>query len=274
MKIVQPTDKRRFWISKIVLFIWIELLLLVVLSTASYAWYTISSRIEIGSITFQASSKGYLPDDLLLSFDKENFPVTQYGSSISFDTEGDVIYPMVPKTLPTLEQTDWSTFTQSFNSAQEQDGLNGKYFTNVKDETAYTLSSTEDQPYFYMQNRSPSDLLITVSPTISSNLRAQLRTAVFVGDAENATTILGIYAVGSQSIHYGELVNGNSIDEVNAVEKLLPSDGKIKFIIKAGEIKAIRLVVWFDGNETLQSHSGQSATVSYYFHGTHLTEDE
>ncbi len=269
---------------------WIELFLFAVISTATYAWYTITNRIQLDKIEFISDSYGYRPGNLVLGWTGHENPSEFTTDNIKFVAD-DVLYPSIPKTLPVIGETTWEEFVPNFSTAQERDNK----LVYVKDSNGYTLCREDGQSYFWIKNRTENGLYVTVTVSMATGITLgvdtmkKMRAAVFIGEDENSTVLRGIDSYRGRKIHYGELYEGMSVDEVNAIPQskywaeddiktenneeinkdfsLVDETGNISFYIAPMSELAVRLVVWFDGVDMHSVDGGLGGRIGFYFLG-------
>ena len=232
------TGIRRIALSMIVVIV-----LFIVLSTATYAWYTTNNLVRAENIVFTSSSRDAQGGLLSIGTSK-----TSEESSITFDRV-DMFYPMIPITECLVGETTYGDFVTGFNkTAEGGDPLNPIAKVDGEAIDPVTLEAG-GQKVFYVINRDVDDMTVSIAYAFDegegSNLKDKLHIAVFKGEDLNAT-LLGVASLSE--IHYGAIRMGEAVASTPVVREGVKKDtGEMTFTLASGEAEAFRLVVWLDG---------------------------
>lgn len=223
-------------------------LLIVALSTATFAWFSASNVVNVSIITFTASSSDVLNGDLAISWEEDGSD----NYEIQFAPAEDM-RPMIPKALPLIGQgydafiyteKEGATVSNFHSSVQAYDESGDYYYYAgaVISESPTVCNSADGKEEFFLINKNEEfGMKVSVEYKIGGDIEAALRVAMFA-DGE----LVGIMG-GSGALHYGDIVGGNRIDEQPSVNNLISASGAINFTISAGETKKMKLVAWYDG---------------------------
>ena len=213
------------------------LLLLVTLSTATFAWFSSNNTVDVSSFDFVAATRdgnGELMvgwDDYLNAWDGNKLTWEEFEQKyvdelgfITFDLpmkgEFSQVKPCMPNAAPTVGMPYWQ-FIESFYTAQttlkydeEKQEIREVYYrdgepytppTTVRDDKGQDWASRE---IIYLYNMNPSfDMEVTIHHSYSGNLHQKLRVAVFVGGS-----LVGILSHNDR-IYYGEIKEDAYVDE-------------------------------------------------------------
>ncbi len=234
--------KRMFLTTAIVV-----LLLLVALSTATFAWFSASNVVNVSVISFTASSNNESGGELFISWTE----AADEGYEISFARNEDM-RPMIPKNAPQIGQS-YETFiaiisderTESnFHSAvQAYDAEGGyQYYAGAfRSEMPTSCKSEDGYETFYLINKNAEFAQkVTVKYEIAGNNAKALCVALFADDV-----LVGIMG-GNEKLYYGEMAVGGRVDEQDSVE-IIAKSGEITFNIAKASAKKMRLVAWYSG---------------------------
>lgn len=227
----------------------IIVLLIVALSTATFAWFSANNTVNVTIISFSASASDNEGGELYISWDPE---VTD-GYSIDFKNGSDMS-PMIPREAPVVGQSYASfitlgegesmraNFISALQAYNEEDG-EYYYVGSVLTETPYTIGSVDgSKDVFYLINGNADfGMKITVSYTIDGDLGTALCIALFAGDR-----LVGIMS-NSDRIYYGEITSGGKVTDQTYITNAGGAAGEISFSLGAGEIEEMRLVAWYSG---------------------------
>lgn len=218
-------------------------LLIVALSTATYAWFSASNVVSIATISFTAVSRtdgdgAEIGGAIKLSW-TQNAAEETLQSEISI-ANGVNMAPMIPKVAPVFGVTTFEDFVAA-----------GNFFTasqtTVQDDVIYASGPIQCAPYicanpsdltdtvFYLYNTGSYNMSVTVSYDIDGENADALRVAVFVDGV-----LRGIMA--EESVSYGVIVKNSNVADQTSIE-----NAAITFSLGANGSSAIRLVAWYDG---------------------------
>lgn len=252
--------KKRSYLSRITLAAFMTVLLLIVLSTATYAWYSANNLASAGTLVFRSSASDV---GGVLTIGKNK---TSQEYEMSFDLTSD-IQPMIPTADGVVGQTKLPGFV-SFQKTYE--GINdlGKPVAML-DGTAATplMLSVDGQKYFYLNNISPDyDVTVNLDYTVLGTLKDKLHIAVFVGDRETDAVLMGIIS-GSGVIHYGAIRVGEFVDEKPTMQTAYKMTGEIRLTVPKGGSLCLRLVAWLDGVDMKNTDGDKTTSFSLAFKG-------
>ena len=238
--------KKRLFITTVL----ITVLLLVALSTATFAWFSASNNVNVSIISFTASSSAERNGDLIISWDSG----AQDGYEIEF-VNGTDMNPMIPKNAPSIGQS-YSSFltagtgsdiTSNFHSSvQAYNASEGYYYYvgKVFNEAPYKCRSASGQEEFYLINKNEEYAMrVTVRYAIGGENADSLCVAMFADGV-----LVGVMSNGSV-LYYGEIEAGARTDEQTSVTNVIKKDGEIEFSVPAGASAAMRMVAWYSGSD-------------------------
>lgn len=245
------------------------LVMLAVLSTATFAWYTVINRVSGGSINFTAAiNEG--GGDLAIGWRRED--TTSF--SLTFDEPNIDFYPMIPRNIASIDVTRYQDFVAgNFNSSNQTKNTLGEWICSVpgQDIDPYictgTVGSTK-QNYFYLINRSDTynmDVSV-VYDIMGSDLGSKLRVAIFVGSSTGSQLLKGIMA-SNNDIHYGNIVSGQKVDDILTMPEIYRQTLAITFPVPKEDYAIISLVAWLDGAVMTDDDAEQNVTFGLRFDG-------
>lgn len=253
---------------RIILMCVVVLMLFAVLSTATYAWYSMTNRVSANSITFVAGSNSD-GGDLAIGWSPDI--TNQY--VLTFDVCNEKLSPMIPKERAELGQTSYDSFL-FFNSTTQALNEYGEWISNMVGTNAapYTLTGSNNgaankQGYFYLINKNRSlNLKIVLNYDITGELQEKLRIAFFTGDNPSSTVLRGILA-RNEDIHYGQINAGDKISDTQVMADVFTRTGTLTFDIPANRYVAVRLTAWLDGVDMSDVDGDKSTLFSLQFNG-------
>ena len=223
-------------------------LLIVALSTATFAWFSASNVVNLTSISFTASSRHEGTQEttggLLIAWE-ENATDEQLSGEISI-ASGTHMLPMIPLTAPVTDVTTYADFIGSFRTATQvatDDGV--RYAGNPIAATPYTCCKPivpgEPSPTaFYLYNTGDYAMQVSVAYDIGGDNAESLRVAVFTEGIYRGTLRKG-------DLHYGTIVRGALVSEQDKVAYDAENVTKVQFSIPETDSVDVRLVAWYDG---------------------------
>ncbi len=251
--------ERRSKLRQIVLVGVILVLLFVVLSTATYAWYSANNVASAGMITFRSSSSDV---GGFLTIGKTK---TATGNELTFDTP-DEISPMIPTVNGEIGVTKLGQFKQ-FQKTYE--GLNeaGQLVAMLNGTAATPLFlSVDGQEYFYLNNIAPEiDIKVKVEYTVVGELAEKLHAAMFFGEREQDAVLIGVISGSDDKIHYGNIKVGESVDGMPTMESAYMTTGSITFVVPQASSVCIRLAAWLDGVDMKNENGNKTTSFSLAF---------
>lgn len=223
--------------------------MLAVLSTATYAWYSVVNRAGANSITFTASSQEG-GGDLAIGWKTED--TTSF--VLNFDDPTNDLYPMIPRNMASIDVTKFSDFISgNFNSSNQTLNTLNELICTVpgQDANPYVCmgtTNTATQNHFFLMNRSDTfDMEVSVVYDITGTLISEkLRVAIFVGTTTQNQMLKGIMS-NSNNIHYGDIFTGQKVSEIPIMTNVYRDTLEIKFNVNKEEYVVISLVAWLDG---------------------------
>ncbi len=246
------------WLVRIAISLLLTLLLMVVLSTATYAWYSISSRVSAENIVFTAY--GNAPNgDLAIGFSPDE--TTSY--SVTFDSP-ESLSPMIPVSAPqgNILLADFLKFNTTAQTANEYGELITKFVGTAVEPHILTGGESKE---VYLINKNPSaSISVSLSYTLEGELAGKLKMAVFL--YENGDySLKGI--LGENPIYYGAIEAGSKIDDTLRLDDVCLSDGELVFSVPANGYATLKFVIWLDGVCMQDEDGGKETSFSMVFSG-------
>ncbi len=250
--------KKRLVLTSIIM----VLLLLVALSTATFAWFSASNAVNVSVISFKASANNEAGGDLAISWAAD----AKDGFEISFANNVDM-RPMIPKNKPQIGQSYESfiaiisdkTSENNFHSAAQAYDSEGDFYFYagvVRSEVPTDCKSIDGDEVFYLTNKNADFAQrVIVKYDIQGDNADALCVALFVDDV-----LVGIMG-GGEKLYYGDIALGTPIYEQSAVEMISKSE-EITFTIAEGATKKMRLVAWYSGVDIDNGKAEKTAMLS------------
>ena len=243
-------------------------MLFVVLSTATYAWYSANNVASVDGLTFTSSAVD--AEDGLLAIGSAP---TVTSTSMTFDPLATAFSPMIPVSAATINSTTYSAFVNNFNKTSE--GFNedlGKWVAKLDGTAATPTTLTcNENPYFYVINRSgDGDFHVTIEYIFEEEereymIKDKLHIAFFIGEDPTTATLLGIASL--TNIHYGAIQAGDDVANTPVMNNVRKDSGEMTFDLPAGNYAVIRAVVWLDGVDMKNNHGSKDMLFSLTFRG-------
>lgn len=271
------------WLNRLFSTTLMIVVLLVVLSTATFAWYNVANIVAIDDIYFKASANDALGGDLCLSWHELALDEYVYELPVENVTKNNVLYPMIPKFEGIVGETTFDTFasTGKFNKASQKLADNGGWFINLDNKsntTPYSLTEKDGENHeFYLTNKSEAEMLVKITYEITTDtyiapgtnvpveydIVNKFRSAVFSTDAQSGDMKLrGLIAKDANKINYGTLQNNTSITEnISTMEKT----AEITLTIPALSYVKVRVIVWFDGVDMVDEDGEKNIRFNLFF---------
>lgn len=277
---VKKLASRSLFITTILM----SLLLIVALSTATFAWFSANNIVNVSSISFMADTDEGQGGDLAISWDITNKETFRIDFASPFEDENKKLYPMMPIVMPVKDVT---TFNQFAISGYPNLGLtlgdniyNDKCFTygiqgGLIDEgtglvvNKYLFDGDFSHPYicknktdfnqsnFYLFNKNLiHDQDIVIEYTITGSLSSKLCVAVFVDDM-----FQGILS-NLTGIHYGTIKKDTNIASTSLATNAIYTTNNLRFNIKKNNMAMVRIVAWYDGVTIENNDAGSTSTLS------------
>lgn len=256
-------------------------LLLAALSTATFAWFTSNSTVNLTDFLFVAQKgSNDASGNLFLSWSRDS----DWQNSLSFGAEsgdgsGQVtdaydLYEGIPVNEPYIGMP-YSEFSQ-FNSANtyavaQRDGTVKNYY--FKDGQRYVPASCYNKndsslEWFYIKNESAGGVDVTLSCEFEGTISPAIRIAVFVDDA--LAGVLGLDGSSdgtAKKLYYGTIEKDALVEETPSAsigsEVVFHMDGKTD---SAESVRKIRLVPWLCGvtvDDSYRNNTGRAVNVIF-----------
>ncbi len=257
------------------------LMLLVALSTATYAWFSSDNIVNLSTISFTAETSSSKEGELTISWDKNKMA----HDTIRFKNNTPNIDPMIPSIKPYLDMS-YEEFLDNFNAGIEVDSKNGLIYNydGIKT-TPYTCERPEvdDTPeelkgvnHFYVHNGNQNGVAmnITIEYAFRNDdkkvtsldgkdpvylLKDFLRIAVFVNGK-----LKGIMA--TTPVNYGAITKGQPVSSTPSTTELTLEQNEFAFKLEADEYAEVTFVTWLDGVGIKSSVEDHSITSGYLSH--------
>lgn len=250
--------KRMFLTTSIVV-----LLLLVALSTATFAWFSASNVVNVSVISFIASSSNASGGDLAIAWTEDGVDTYEISFAKNFDMN-----PMIPQNAPYIGQTyesflsyekDDTVISNFHSSAQSYIEEEEKYcyVGAILSETPKKCVSVNGLDEFYLINKNADFAQnVTVKYEISGDNAKALCVALFADGI-----LIGIMG-GGENLYYGDIVSGAAVDTQSFLTNVISASEEINFQIDAGGIKKMQMLAWYSGVDLDNSGAEKTATLS------------
>lgn len=262
------------------------LLLIVSISTATFAWFSANTVVGTNTLSFTAEHGG--DATITITWDECTDPDKDYTgeNEITF-AASHVISPAIPLNEP--DSTTLSTaFEGSFygatigipkgsTSTQEtfnSNGLPAKPFQSSRPDPVTNAATS--QKHFYITNHGTTNVTMDASVVLVQNASNDnaplLRVALFVGASPASLSYLGTLVphgvdLGTTNLtHYGQIVQG--ADPTNF--STIPHNTILQFPVVAGRANrvVVTVVAWYDGVYLDNLHQGKEANIELMFRGS------
>ncbi len=273
------------WSNRLLTTILMTFLLFVVLSTATFAWYTVSNVVTISDMEFSLGANDNGGGDLCVSWTPLSEEEYNYKLDIQPVEDGDVLYPMIPKSKGIVGETLFSAYAgeNAFNKANQVESALGGYVTkldSISSATPYLLRELGgDATEIYITNKLDVEVDVKMTYVISAEtytpngtdvtverpVATKFRSAVFTTDGTDGDFILrGLIAKDGEwesVIHYGELEGGKNINDVEEQSKT----ESITFKVPASSHVKCLIAVWFDGVDMVDEDGANKVNFDILF---------
>lgn len=282
------------WSNRFLTTILMTFLLFVVLSTATFAWYSVLNVATVGDISFTASSNNQGGGgDICLSWHPLEENEYIFSLDIAPVTASNGLYPMIPINSGEVGITTFDTYasTDCFNKASQIESIAGGYVTRVDSISTTTPHLLMDRDrstnVFYVTNKSDVDMQVTFTYDVEAEqykvpgtdvymekpIANKLRSAIFIASSDSEDYILrGLVAedgANEEVVHYGRLEPNKNINDVESTKKT----PEITFVVPAkGYVKG-KIAVWFDGVRMVDSDGSDKVSFNMYFLGDAYSEE-
>ncbi|NLL56051.1 MAG: hypothetical protein GX242_02435 [Clostridiales bacterium] len=229
-------------------------LLVVALSTATFAWFSANNVVNVSSISFiaQTRDKGAAPGDLQIAWEPNP---NQDSYIIEFAQPGDsgiYLAPLMPLEAPVIGATRCKNalgdeiFAQSFTQGvQDNDKYIGNgliYSPTSQDIAPYLCVGKEpNQTNFYLINRNVQwGQQIKVEYSITGELADKLCIAIFIED------VLRFVLSNSDKIYYGAIAKDTLVSNTAHVDLAAISKNATAYIPPNSAVK-VTMYAWYNG---------------------------
>lgn len=256
--------------SMIITTVLMVVVLVVAISTSTFAWYTASNTGSATSAALKSAESSAA--NIAVGWNRD-----ATGSSIAFSSTVQSLFPMCPKEVPTAGAS-----SIVFNSANID--LEGN-FNTPSDKTAWTINNpalgtetTDDDSddvgadtlhsFFVINHNINTGATVTMTAEFTGDNAEKLLVAVFVDNELKAIiTEVSQYVVGT--IGTGNVTNANDLTKTSAL-KVAPSTGfEFSLAAKADAGTAhtaeIKIMAWLDGTLLTSANAGKTTTFSFGF---------
>lgn len=289
-------------VNNLAITIMMIVILLVALSTATFAWFSASNIVNLSRMDFTIGMNGGA-GDLKIAWGRHEDYMTNNSHPISYRLDnvtticgilGDGSAPAMPKVAPykgmSIEDFEENLYTSQVIPITEGDDIlyyafrsNGAQIDPCRVKKSDAMQYSGD---FHIYNINPDyDLNVSIEMKVSG--APGFRMVVFVDDK-----LEGI--VGStDKIAYGPIVRGANVKDINYVNQGLTDntadDGYINeqscyndktgiinstFSFRLSTIRKIRLLAYFDGNNVFDEDEGGKASIDMFrFMGEYIEKE-
>ena len=281
------------WSNRLLTTVLMTFLLFAVLSTATFAWYTVANIASVGDISFTAASNTGGGGDICLSW--HELEADEYSFKLDFATvpQSNGLNPMIPINEAVVGQTQFNAYAgqDAFNKASQVENIAGGYVTkldSITPATPYVLNEKNgDGNVIYVTNKADIDMTVTFTYEVNAELYLvngtdvwlkkpianKLRAAVFIAEqGDEDFTLVGLCAEDGQveeKIHYGALEGNKNVNDVDSQSK----SQSITFVVPAKSFVTCKIAVWFDGVRMLDSDGSGTVSFDMYFEGSAYLEE-
>ncbi len=215
--------------KSLLLSIVMTLVLVVAMSTATFAWYTADKTVSATDLTITAATSG---SELLIANVTDGTPGT-YGTSVSLGSA--TLDPMIA-TKSVTSNADFKTYTS--NGTSLSSGSSATAY--IKQISIYNNGSTD--------TKTTVTLTATLPASADTNQQANLKYVVL-----NNTTLI---ATNGYNLDNAGSAADTDVDAVNNTFKL---EGTTPV--------TLTIIVWLEGINMTNADQGEAATVSFSFAG-------
>lgn len=272
------------------------IVLVMALTTATFAWFSTSASITAGVGSFTASTEGDGDIKLYWGGIADNVLVSKLGSADNNFAHADGMIPMIPnysnEPASTVTYEDFIAQFITASIGNEGSGQADVFVTGSSEASPYTVVSTETNngdPYDVITCVSESEEFVNNNATI--NIKAdfsqvnkthnhqKLRVAVFGQKSDSKFYYLGTLGAVTTSdetnysiVAHGQIIKGNDISSVKPIANSADAGvWKVKSGIRFNTDKdyhtelsdgnrvmsvAFKFVVWYDGNLLRDDNGG------------------
>lgn len=279
-------------VNNLAITIMMIVILLVALSTATFAWFSASNIVNLSKMDFTISSKyGY--GDLMISWNRYEDYMTNEDSKEMLYYDLPYVYvwhstldPAMPNVKPYLGmRTD--DFINSLHTGEvvtlpgepakyRKDGMQTKPGIINSDRDIYTNNYLRYLDYFYLYNVNEDfDLDVTIEVNSKSSAYEFFRIAVFVDNG-----LVG-FVGGDNRVHYGEIKGGEEVDPDSYVSCDLTYDAKDpngvysndSFSFRVSTYRQITLLFYFDGMYVGDVNEYDEISIDLRFMGEYIEKE-
>jgi hypothetical protein len=255
------------------------ILLVVALSTATFAWFSANNVVNVSTISFVAETReGESLGDLQIAWTSEVETDSYLIDFAQPNDSGIDLKPIMPITAPVIGSTNCvnefneDIFATGFTSSTQEIGYymyDGFYYDDDDEISPYKCIGTEeDQDSFYIINTNESFAQrLTIEYTIEGDLADKLCLAIFVEDT------LQYVLSESDNIYYGIIEQNTEVDDTRYVDNLVSvSNNNTSVIVPANSSIRMTMYAWYNGVTMTDSDVEKSSTLSILkFKGSYLS---
>lgn len=247
--------------TSIVMTILLVVLCVAALSTATFAWFSSNSTVNLTQIEFTAATNSEIGNsDLYISWNNNDID-GKY--ELSFAPVTTTLVPMMPKTQLEVGMS-YEDFIANFNTAgvtvTEDDAI---YVSNGRSITPYTCSNPTniEQGYFFVKNGKTTDAgnskyIISIKYEMTGDLQDLLKVAVF-----NNEELVGVLT-NNDTVYYGNITAGTLVSETEADHDIAFLSDELSFEVTEGFTNSVRFVAWYDGVDLQDDDASKTATLT------------
>lgn len=232
-----------------------SLVLVVAMSTATYAWYTSSDRVTVAEteVTAATSSSSNLAIGATAGGKETSATIVMSGGLI----------PMIPT-------AEWVIGTSAYDNVEFKTATqtaDSKFSNDVTSATPSKISKvgSATQPDLYVSNLNKDAAVnVNATVTIKDTDSRGLCVALFAGNK-----LIGVWG---NDVHYGTITAGQAVSSINTT--MQAGEGKVVVasgnahsvgeIAASGNVK-INIIAWFDGADLNDGLAGGSASFDISF---------
>lgn len=252
--------------------------LIVAVSTATFAWYTASSSATASKAVLTAAESSSA--NIAVGWSS-----TATGSSITFGANATEVNPMCPTealVIDTANPENTTTYgdlefnTQDLNA---YGNFNGDGITTPKETTPWTVSdgaAENAKTSFFVINKNQNaavNVNMTMVPVDDAANNDKLVVAVFGKKGEETTAkLLGVFCNVADGFVYGTIVNGtapSTLEVTKSTDAGTPIKNTITLELAqdgtTGSYIEISVKAWLDGTALGQETAGENAAFKFEF---------
>lgn len=253
----------------------IVILLIVALSTATFAWFSANNVVNVSTISFVAETRegGETQGDLQIGWSQV---IEEDNYYVSF-ANPDSIKPLMPLTAPVIgatkdtDESDINIFSLNFTSGVQENGTylyDGFVYADDETITPYICKGEENnQNSYYIINRNERFAQkVSVDYTFTGDLSDKLCMAIFIDD-----TLQFVFS-NSTEIYYGSIERGTLVSDTAHVDNLVSISNNNTIVVPANSSVKVTMYAWYNGVTMTDSDVEKTASLSTLkFSGAYLS---